>query len=322
MLNRKMYIIISIIIVVIIIISVFSLNFLNSNYYAIKSNNSVIKVAKVELLSNVTTVLVGNSNLPYSFRAYDYVGINTNLWNLGKNSKGNVMMNLNGSTLNVVVNFTKAMYLGYPSVLGYPEILYGVDVWGSNVPPPSNLLFLPQPLYNISNNTLLLVKYLISDHSGTPIDFAYDIWIVKNVTTAGATHGDIELMIWLDDEYGMVPAGKYVTTVKIPLIINGNVVISNFLVYVDNGTLNPWTIITFKLDSPISNGSVGISLGYFVKELTKILVNYFNWNENYINNLMMQTIDIGSEFRQNPYGGAQYTFTIYDYSIEIVNRFP
>ncbi|MEM3939923.1 MAG: hypothetical protein QXY68_07345, partial [Saccharolobus sp.] len=100
------------------------------------------------------------------------------------------------------------------------------------------------------------------------------------------------------------------------------VVISNFLVYVDNGTLNPWTIITFKLDSPISNGSVGISLGYFVKELTKILVNYFNWNENYINNLMMQTIDIGSEFRQNPYGGAQYTFTIYDYSIEIVNRFP
>ncbi|MEM0363470.1 MAG: hypothetical protein QXH75_06695 [Sulfolobaceae archaeon] len=38
----------------------------------------------------------------------------------------------------------------------------------------------------------------------------------------------------------------------------------------DNGTLNPWTIITFKLDSPISNGSVGISLGYFVKQLTKI----------------------------------------------------
>jgi len=291
---------------------------LNVTVFIPTRNKIIEKVVEVNLLTNSSVILTGSPENPYSSSNVGNVGLNTDLWNLASNSKGSVTMILRNSVLYVNVNFSLARYLNSPTVLGYPEILYGVNVWGGGIPAPSPLLPLPISLYNITN-VQLLVNYSIRD-TNTPIDFAYDIWIVKNVTTSGATHGDIEMMIWLYHTNDIVPAGNYITSINLPIFINGSEVNANWNIYVYNGSGDSWTIITFELNNPISAGSVSLNLGNFITELTHVLSTFLNWNENYMLNLKMETIDLGSEFRQNPFGGAIYSYTIYAYKIEIINN--
>ncbi len=261
--------------------------------------------------------IIGTPTNPYNSFSINHIGINTNLWNMANSSVGNVTMTLN-SKLIVNLSFVRALYEDSPTVLGYPEILYGVNIWGGGIPSPSEILPLPIVLSNLSKGVYLEVNYSIKDLSNTPIDFAYDIWMTRNVTTSGATHGDIELMIWLYHTAGTVPAGSYVTTIRIPAIINGKTVYANWEVYVDNGSSNTWSIITFSVD--ISGGDVMVNLSNFINGTVYILSHYFNWNSEYIYNLHLQTIDLGSEFRPNPNGEVMYSFEIYSYDIVVKSQ--
>ena len=245
---------------------------------------------------NKSIVYMWNTSNEFTYIPYGYANLSGDLWNINPSSQGYVEA-ISNSSLSFYINFP---YVNYgssgPTVIGYPEIVFGFNIWGGGESYDSPL---PLQVSQISNLTLY-VSYGVNDKQ-TPIDVAFDIWITQQYApTSGASQNDLELMVWLYHQGEIQPAGSPVGYVN--LTVEGKVY--TFQVWVDHAQ---WTIITLEAVSPIFNASINLVniINYISQQFQLHLSSYY-----------LDEIDFGSEFRTTDFQ-AYYSFTVYQYMISL-----
>jgi T5SS/PEP-CTERM-associated repeat protein len=241
------------------------------------------------------------------------LAINGDLWNVSPSSVGSVTMlwdATDGSiTTDVDFSSVSGVSSGNPT-LGYPNIQYGQSPFGG--PNTSVAAFqLPAQISAIQQQSSLelYADYSIQNPNAVQLDFAYDTFLTTDQPT-GSSAGpttlgpSMELMIWLDEQNGIAPAGTEITSFSLPTLVNGQLEDSTWNVYVGSG--GSGSLVTFALanpPSPNSGASVGVYLGSVLADLESSTIidainsqNASTWTPAQVAALYVDSIYLGSEF--------------------------
>lgn len=279
-----------------------------SQYYLIAipywSNATELTLIPSGAKSNV--VVIATPANPYAGAFANYLYITPNLWNIDRalsSGYAETIYNATQGALYIHVNFTQV----YPpaGVVAYSEFMYGQDTWGLSTPAVDGVRF---PISIADLGVLLsFINYTLMGYSpGALFDWTYDLWLTTSPSPrSGAQNGDIELMIFLYDDYSNPYPygwGLPVANVSVPIWVNGTLVNETFNVWIRNPTRQSitWTIVIFR---PIPNeliprGLVGVNITEFIqltiKYLTALYPEY--WNYTYLVAKYLNGIEFGSEW--------------------------
>ncbi|MGB4645543.1 MAG: endoglucanase [Dictyoglomaceae bacterium] len=236
-----------------------------------------------------------------------------NFWNINS-YKGDTWMAFyeNEDTVEYYADI-RDIVLKSPSswVHGYPEVYYGYKPWsvhGTSI----EKLKLPIKISEFPNIYFTL-KYSISYEKNLPINFAMETWITKNNNQKSADVGDIEMMVWLYANR-LGPAGRKVTEVKIPIILNGEEKELWWEVYYSPGSSD---YIAFKSKENIIEGEVKIPIKDFLTNLKGIIASYSKRiNPQAYENMYFNDWEIGTEFGDPNTKEAKFGWTFSNFNIE------
>jgi len=261
-----------------------------------------------ELLgSNVNFNLIGNhlSDAAYSMGSYQaQSGItmlaSPYLWNL-KSGNGNAVLQFQGNTLNVSVNFTDFVKINDTiNVGGYPGLMYGQELWfpfatTSGLLPQLKLPMLVNQLPTFVSRT----NYTLTKQAGFIQDFSYDIWFTTDPTTTYLQYPDIEWMIWLYAEQNLAGKKYFVNTgtVSVDALVNGTKTTLDFDVYVlpHTGSSDGWIGVYYQPQNPIMQGDVILPLSAMIPDVFAAINKVFSGGI-YIGDYYLNGIQIGMEF--------------------------
>jgi PKD repeat protein len=205
-----------------------------------------------------------------------YLSFNGNLFNLPSGSVGetNLCYNATSATLSDATSFSQLPGAPQHGVLGYPEAIYGENIYGG--PAGTTNSALPLPHDQVQNLTAADVwvdlNYSVTAPGGSPYDFAWDDWfsvLPANSTSTGNVGNRIELMIWYSNDIGMyLPQ----TRIDLPSFVNGAPAPGAW--YLDHLCMGSNDITFDALYS--ANGDTpgyGLSSGQIALNLTELLNN-------------------------------------------------
>ena len=150
------------------------------------------------------------------------LAVNGNLWNTAANSVGSVVVSFNSinDSMTTSVNFSDlyaGSYGGAPPA-GYPNVSYGQSPYGGANTSVAGLELPKQVSAILQQQSLeLYASYSIQNTQNLPIDMAYDTFLTQQEAN-GTSHGPtslgpaLEVMIWLDQQNNIPPAGTRVAT--------------------------------------------------------------------------------------------------------------
>ncbi len=249
-----------------------------------------------------------------------WVSIDPNLWGLTKHSDkftGYLRMYVTDDGYLVCESMLdlSSVPLNKWNVIGYPELIYGLKPWGvpPNHPHTHPLLKLPRTVESFPT-VIAYTNYSINRYN-TGINFAYDIWIKREPIVNGVGKGDIEIMIWLFNDYGIRPAGSKVGDFDMPIFIDNEIRNARWSLWVEPSMNGLWTYIAFVLTTPIKNGSIAIDIRQFLEMAKKMLIERYSglWSGDAIDKMYVMSIELGTEIFYNHRIDVQWT--LYEYML-------
>ncbi|MEM4913084.1 MAG: hypothetical protein QW579_02645 [Desulfurococcaceae archaeon] len=281
-------------------------------------DSCVVDILNIIPVEHTSAFSIVNSRVTSDPRLVGYAVIDGNLWGLipyREQYEGylKVYSDENGyfkveSKLNLA-----STRLNPWNVVGYPELYYGLKPWTPHIKPNmSKHLELPARLSEL-RRVLILVDYAILK-STTNYNFALDVWLLRDTTVRTPREGDLEVMIWLhsEDFTGTLrPAGRRVTTLKAPVLVDGKIIELDFEVWIQERIGDGWTYVAFVLTHSKPRGEIGLDLTFFLVKATEIL--RLNREDLYV-----YSIELGFELFYNPI--VEFQASVYRYSIVVSTR--
>ncbi|MEL9940044.1 MAG: cellulase family glycosylhydrolase [Ignisphaera sp.] len=282
-------------------------------------------------VNDVTVVGDANNIWPCGLIGNEFYAC-VNLWGLsnyqGRFSGQVVMVHRAGGPL--IVNNSLVLTninLNPWDVIAYHEVVYGASPWESQTPYSKGVsaLLMPRKVSEFPR----VIAYLdySFDKFNTAVNFAFDLWLKRNPSTAGVQQGDIELMIWTFSGNGAAPGGYQVGSVTIPVLINGQLVNMRWNVYFGYPWGSGWVYIAFFPSQPLQRGSIALDIRAFIEKAAEIINQQradLGINPSTIGNFYVMTIEFGSEvfYTQNvdvDWAIFRYYLALYPISVDTVS---
>jgi PKD repeat protein len=172
-----------------------------------------------------TSCVQADASNPYPTATSGYWDFNGDLFNLPSGSVGQTLLcyNQTAQTLSDHTVFTQLPGAAQYGVLGYPEAIYGENIYGGPIGNQSPLLSLPgDQIRNLTTSSVWVsLNYSVDAPGNSPYDFAWDDWfsvLPANASSSGNVGNRIELMIWYSNDIGMY-LGQ--TPISVPSFANG-----------------------------------------------------------------------------------------------------
>ncbi len=196
-------------------------------------------------------------------------------------------------------------------VHGYPEVYYGYKPWSSHGTSIEKLI-LPIKTSEFPD-VYFGVKYSIWYEKNLPLNFAMETWITREPNQNSVSSGDIEMMVWLYANR-LGPAGRKVSEVKIPIILNGVIKMITWDVYFNSGS---WDYVTYKSKENIIEGEVNIPIKEFLKNLKDIIKsNSSRITLEKYENMYVTVWEVGTEFGDPYTREAKFGWSFSNFNIE------
>lgn len=247
-----------------------------------------------------------------------------NMWNIANFSKGYAKMTYNpNSEILCFYALINGAVLKSPEsqVWGYPEIfLVGRSPWFKTS--VNEIIKLPQKVGDLIityPNLGIYINYSLMHSPSTSMDWAYDIWFLKNPNGTGVGPGDAEMMIWLYYSGYNTQWAYTGVNVDVPIYVNGTLVNETFMVLINCNHGAGWTYIAFvPVNGGYKNGNIGIQLAPFLKYMIELLPQKCPsiWqSQGNVFNLWLMDVELGSEFGNSYINSSEVYWRIYNISI-------
>lgn len=261
----------------------------------------------------------------------DYGNLSTDLWDLSNSSSGKVELCSLESPKGVSnrVGFSNAAPREPGrTVLGYPNINYGLCPWGERDPPRQNASALSLPVEligGLSPPIWPVATYSISS-GDLPVDFAFDIWltpsepVVSPTATCRANQHYLEVMAWVFQGASLPPeanTGWSPEQTNFATLRNG--------VYLPAA---PWTAylycnsnvgatVSLLLDSGVSDGTVAVDLQAIIRSAVSTAGScpVAQPPGAPLSAYWLDQIALGSEFTRGTIGEPNYSWDLYAYCL-------
>ena len=269
--------------------------------------------------------LTNTSNKTYPTAHLGPALLSDNLWGLSSSllETGQVTMNYSPNQGLLSNSITLGQMNMTGGVAGYPEIQYGFSPNSSNYSDPGGTTLFPMKLGNLthfedSGGFWSVVNYLITPAPPpNPVDFTYDIWITSNNAPTGISSTTVELMIWLY-ENNLTPIGgtPRIMGLLLPCLVKGQQESLPFDVYASTNPTTNGVTVSFVLETPLSDGSIGIDLSKITSLLGSELQSWYNnsaWTQNSLNDYYVLDVELGSEFKGDLLFAANYGWSVSNY---------
>ncbi|GAB6946766.1 endoglucanase [Vulcanisaeta sp. JCM 16161] len=324
--NRK-HIIISLIFAIIIVLTIILIFFLTSELTLMNSrtvnNRCICKENYTCLVLNSSLELPGSSTYIIAWGNNKYE-IYINMWNLANFNKGYAKMTYNPNKgILCFYALINNVTLKNPEsqVWGYPEIfLIGRSPWLKT--PTNEVINLPQRINDLLSsypNLSIYVNYTLIHSPSTPIDWAYDIWFLRNPNITGVGPGDAEMMIWLYYSGYNTQWAYTGINVNIPIYVNGTLTNETFMVLINCNHGTGWTYIAFvPVNDGYRSGNIGIWLAPFLNYMVTLLPQKCPsiWQSpDNVSDLWLMDVELGSEFGNMYVSSSEIYWKIYNISI-------
>lgn len=116
--------------------------------------------------------------------------------------------------------------------------------------------------------------------------------------------------MWYTQNLSHVRYYAYEGTLDIPTFLNGTLENYPWSVYVLNYSADGWTLMVFTSSRQLQ-GSVGIPIGWVLKESTQFLYNQ-GWRAS-LSAYYLDAIQVGMEFNNAPNGSVDVGYNLYQW---------
>jgi len=256
---------------------------------------------------------------PYATLGYAFT--TGNLYGLNSKAAGSVSMAYSSYPPSLTISANLRCPGGCPllnpnaGVVGFPEIIYGFSPWQSLSSSQAPSLQLPISVSNIQQGLWAVASHSLAGATLPPLDVAYDIWLTPPTPgcTASLSDGghadDYELMVWLDRTDDFPLPWSYLqgqpTLAFVPTWVSGSAQAVRWDLF--KGTIPGHQFPTlFAIPSEaLGPGPVGVNIASILLEFGR---NFSNLGD--LNGDVIQSIELGSEFKGNTKSPAKAEYTL------------
>lgn len=258
--------------------------------------------------------IIGNSIDNKNVLKLKFGSASTNLWNL-ESSDGYVKLcknDKNKFAINVNLDNIKLLR---QTIVGYPEIAYGINLISKPFGNQANFLKFPIKADKIIDEKLYVnisYKILSKVPENLPMNISIDLWLENNPVEGNKPDNkDLEIMIWLY-RYTQKPIGNLINETKYDDIDSSNN-IDRWEVWSGNG--NIWKTISYVAcyKNEINENSINLPLYKFIDNSKSI----FEFNLSEYNQM---GIELGCEFGNNNFKSSKIEIEIDKFSISTDNK--
>ena len=268
------------------------------------------------------TCVIANSSNPYPTATSGFLNFQGDLFNLPPGSVGDSQLCYNSTTETLSDHTEFSQLPGAPQygVVGYPEAIYGENIYGGPVGLSNPDLPLPHDqIQNLTNASLWIsVNYSVGAPGNSPYDFAWDDWfsaLPANSTSAGNVGNRIELMIWYSNDIGMyLPQ----TPISVPSFVDGRNASGNW--FVDHYCQGSNEVTFDYLYAPtgsrpgygLPSAQIALNFTYLLENVSKTLRAGACWASAGIDigSLYFDNSPLGAEFYPTTSGTADVNWTV------------